>query len=343
MSGGLEIKLFGVFMAERDGKPLDRLPSRKVRDLLAYLLLNRRTPRAREQMAALFWPELDGDKARHCLNTALWRLRGALNPLEDRDHPYLRVDAQSIGFNTASTFRLDVAEFESRCTVAEQLGSEGQDQQMALYRQAVDLYAGDLLTDCYEDWCLVERERLQCLYLKALGQLLAHHSRRREYEAAIACAQRILVCDPLREKVHRALIRLYLEQNQPAAALRQYHACADMVRQELGADVTPETRALLTRITNQPRPDARQNRPLAMVQRAAAEAPTDLVAAQAAGRRRLDEATALLERLHAQLGEATALVEAIRRRLDAATPPALIRPTGLERIGEPSARLLPIR
>src|SRR6185312_13202009 len=79
MSGGLEIKLFGVFMAERDGKPLDRLPSRKVRDLLAYLLLNRRTPRAREQMAALFWPELDGDKARHCLNTALWRLRGALN------------------------------------------------------------------------------------------------------------------------------------------------------------------------------------------------------------------------------------------------------------------------
>lgn len=342
MSGGLEIKLFGVFMAERDGKPLDRLPSRKVRDLLAYLLLNRRTPRAREQMAALFWPELDGDKARHCLNTALWRLRGALNPLEDRDHPYLRVDAQTIGFNTASTFRLDVAEFESRCTLAEQLGSEGQDQQMALYQQAVDLYGGDLLTDCYEDWCLVERERLQCLYLKALGQLLAHHMRRREHEAAIACAQRILTCDPLREKVHRDLIRLYLEQNQPAAALRQYHACAEMVRRELGADVTPETRTLLARITNLSRPAALPNRPLALVQ-SAAEATTDLVSAQAAGRRRLDEATAMLERLYVQLGEATALVEALRRRLDAATPSVLIRPSGIERRGDQSARLAPSR
>jgi DNA-binding SARP family transcriptional activator len=340
---GLEIKLFGVFVAERDGKPLAHLPSRKVRDLLAYLLLNRRTPRAREQMAALFWPELDGDKARHCLNTALWRLRGALNSLEDHDHPYLRVDAQSIGFNTASTFRLDVAEFESLCTLAEQLGTEGPDQQMALYQQAVDLYAGDLLTDCYEDWCLVERERLQCLYLRALGQLLAHHIRRREHDAAIACAQRILTCDPLREKVHRALIRLYLEQHQPAAALRQYHLCADMVRRELGADVTPETRALLARISNPAPPQTLSNRPLILPQNAAAEAPTDLISAQAAGRGRLDEATAMLERLYVQLGEATALVEAIRRRLDAATPPALLRPRGIERMSDQSARLLPTR
>jgi DNA-binding SARP family transcriptional activator len=330
-------------VAERDGQPLARLPSRKVRDLLAYLLLNRRTPRGREQMAALFWPELDGDKARHCLNTALWRLRSALGPLEDHDCAYLRVDAQSIGFNTASSFRLDVAEFEARCSLAAQLGPDAEQQQAVLYQQAVVLYTGDLLTDCYDDWCLVERERLQCLYMLALGRLLAYHIRHREHDAAIACAQRILACDPCRETVHCALIRLYLEASQPAAALRQFQLCAETVRRELGSDVMPETRALLTRITNSPTSPVPAARPLALVKTASSSAPTDLVSMRASGRARLDEATAMIERLSAQLSEATALAEAIRRRLDEAAPAAMLRSGRSERTSGRSAVLLPSR
>jgi DNA-binding SARP family transcriptional activator len=340
---GLEIKLFGVLVAERDGQPLAHLPSRKVRDLLAYLLLNRRTPRAREQMAELFWPDLDGDKARHCLNTALWRLRTALSPLEDRDHPYLRVDVQSIGFNTASNFTLDVAEFESRCALAAQLGPDADEQQAVLYQQAVALYGGDLLTDCYDDWCLVERERLQCLYLRALGNLLRYHMRRREHDLAIACAQRILGCDPLREKVHRALIRLYLDDNQPAAALRQYNVCAEMVRRELGTDVMPETRALLTRITTPPRSASPPMGTLTLVKADAVPPPTSLEAMLAATRTRLDEATARLARLSAEVREASTLIEDIRRQLDGAAPGGIVPSPGREKSDDRASLVLAAR
>ncbi|HEY8745211.1 MAG TPA: BTAD domain-containing putative transcriptional regulator [Chloroflexota bacterium] len=312
--GSLEIRLFGVFTAERDGRLLANLPSRKVRDLLAYLLLNRRTPRSREQTAALFWPDLDGDKARHCLNTTLWRLRGALRPLEG-DHPYLRVDAQTIGFNPASSFRLDVEEFESHCTLADKLGPVAAEQQATLYRQAVALYCGDLLTDCYDDWCLVERERLQLLYLRALGRLLAYHARCGEYDAAITCAHRILERDPLREKVHRALIRLYLDANEPAAALRQYQACEEAVRRELGTDVTPETRALLARITAPFSPRLLTIRPPATVVWEPLENAPDRRSALVNAQAQLHDAVSMLHRISSELSDAATRIDAIQQQI----------------------------
>jgi DNA-binding SARP family transcriptional activator len=301
-----------VLTAERDGQQLTNLPSRKVRGLLAYLLIHRRTSCAREQVAALFWPELDGDKARHCLNTTLWRLRAALRPLES-EHPYLRVDAQSIGFNMASGVRLDVDEFESRCTLAGKLGPDAGTQQAELYHQALECYSGDLLTDCYDDWCLVERERLHLLYLRVLGRLLTYHARQREHDVAIDCAQRILARDPLREKVHRALIRLYLEANQPAAALRQYQVCEETVRRELGADVMPETRALLIRLTTPCNSRLVSLQSPTTQDRATADTTDGLSSELATALSRLRDAARMLDSLCTQLREAASLIEAVQR------------------------------
>ena len=42
----------------------------------------------------------------------------------------------------------------------------------AALEQAVALYRGDLLPACYDDWLLLERERLRQEYVKALEQLI---------------------------------------------------------------------------------------------------------------------------------------------------------------------------
>jgi DNA-binding SARP family transcriptional activator len=244
----LEIRVFGTLVMERDGQPLDRFPSRQVKGLLSYLLLNRDTLHPREHLAGLFWGDLDDRRARHCLNTALWRLHRILAP-PDADHdPYLRVDAHSIGFNTSSEFRLDLADFEQYCARAEQAGRTSRDLQAQLFRQAVDLHAGDLLTDCYEDWCLIERERVQRLYLRALGFLMSHHAERGDYEVGIDYAHRILAIDPLREEVHRDLIDMHLAARQPADALRRYHICEEILQRELGIEPMVETKSRLDKI-----------------------------------------------------------------------------------------------
>lgn len=253
----LRIRFFGSLDLERDGRALARFPSRKVRDLFAYLTLNRDTAHSREHLAGLFWGDSDDERARHSLNTALWRLNGVLTDgVGDRGRAQLRITPQEIGFNPAADFWLDVAEFESRCALADTCSAA--DQQAALYSQAISFYTGDLLTDCYEEWCVQERERLQCMYLRALGELLKYHSRSGSCDATIDCARRILAVDSLREEVHRELIQLYLNTGQTASALRQYRACEELLQRELAISPMPETQALLVHIlgANQLRPVA---------------------------------------------------------------------------------------
>lgn len=293
----LEIQLFGTLSLQRDGSPLPRFPSKRVKDLLSYLLLNRETAHPRDQLAGIFWGEVEEHKARHCLNTALWRLHGVLGQTDGKKRSYLRVDAQTIAFNTRSDVRLDVDEFEQRCTLAEQVAPSSQ-QQIDLYRDAIETYRGDLLIDCYEDWCLVERERLQAMYLRVLGRLVAALGSRGEHDGAIGYALAILACDPLREEVHRDLIGLYLAANQPAAALKQYRACEEILRTELGVPPMPETRALLVRIVEA----SRIGRP----------------EEQCASRPYGDPGEELADALH-RLRTARAAVEAARLELDRAT------------------------
>ncbi len=311
--GMLEIGLFGTPTLQRDGQPLARFPSRKVRDLLAYLLVNRHVPHPREQLAGVFWGDWDDRKARHCLNTTLWRLRRVIGPSQIHEVPYLHVDAQTIGFNTASNFRLDIAEFEDRCTWAEGLGQRAPEYRAALYRQAITLYQGDLLTDCYQEWCLVERERLQRLYLRALSWLLAYHMQRGEHDAAIECGSRILASDPLLEEVHRDLIQLHLDAQQSVAALRQYRACEEVLRRELGVAPMPETQALLARIIATTGPAG----PVGTCSTGAAPPVVkrnlagDLMAAMT----RLYEVVGTLDQARDQLCEAITLIEATVRQL----------------------------
>lgn len=321
MMSTLEIRLFGSLSLERDGQQLPRFPSKRVRHLLCYLLLNGDAFHAREHLAGLFWGDRDERQARHCLNTTLWRLQTVLGPVStSRGQPYLRVDAQGIGFNVASDVRVDVAEFEARCRLAEQVGSASPAERAGLYRQAIAHYRGDLLPDCYEDWCLIERERLQRLYLRALARLLSYHAKVREWGPAIECAQRILDRDPLREEIHRDLIGLYLAAGQPAAALRQYQSCTTVLRRELGIDPMPETRRLLGGIVGAAGSVAIGG--LAAVT-PALPAPPAGNPVQEVGRaaERLRDAVTVFERVCGQLNEITGILEDLAVSLHASYPP----------------------
>ncbi len=296
----LRIKLFGSLELERDGRSLPRFASRKSGELFAYLALNRKSPQAREHLAGLFWGESSEDRARHTLNTTLWRINRVLEPPDAPAHErgYLRITPQRIGFNTACGVWLDVAEFESRCELADH--TESASQRYALYSQAVSFYRGDLLADCYEDWCIVERERLQGLYVRALAQLMTLNSTNTQYDLAIDCARRILCCDPLREEVHRDLMRLHLNAGQPAAALRQYRQCENLLRDELGVEPAPETRAMLSPILGASSgPSARPH-------------VRDLASIAA----KIDHLSAVCDAARAQLAEATELLRELTDELE---------------------------
>jgi DNA-binding SARP family transcriptional activator len=241
----VEIRLFGSLSLVSEGKNELSLPGRKARDLLSYLVLKHDVPLSREHLTDLFWGHRDEVHARRCFNTTLWRLQVAFGGKDSPAKRYLRSDAQTVSFCPSSAVSIDVVDFERCCELADGWPAEEVDHRAALHHQAVSMYRDDLLSDCYESWCVADRERLQRLYVRALRRLVQYHRQRGEIDVAIADARRILVCDPLREEVHRALIRLHLDSGDPTAALLQYQACSEMLKRELGIAPMPETSQLV--------------------------------------------------------------------------------------------------
>jgi DNA-binding SARP family transcriptional activator len=111
----------------------------------------------------------------------------------------------------------------------------------------------DLLEGVDLPWLVIERERLSQLGAAGNLRALDWYAQAEEPELAIAAGQRILRRDPLREDVHRKLIRIFCSCNQRANAARQFEECRSLLREELGVLPLPETVAAaagISRTTN---------------------------------------------------------------------------------------------
>ena len=102
------------------------------------------------------------------------------------------------------------------------LNSPGSPVSLRSLQHAIDLYRGDFLAGFYDDWAVVERERLRELYLWALNRLVAFSKAAGAYEEALHFVQRLIAEDPLHEEGHRELMRLYHLLNRDHEALGQY-------------------------------------------------------------------------------------------------------------------------
>lgn len=242
----LRIQLFGTVRVSHAGPPHDTRLIHAVQSLLAWLVLHRRRTYARETLAGLFWGEHTEARARSCLSTALWRLRRVLEPSGITRGTYLIAkNSGEVGFNCDSEHWLDVAEFEEGVQrhLPERTAA-GRERDWSGAEAAVSHYTGDLLEGFYEEWALRERERLRILYLDSLGTLLSHYSETGALQQALRCARQILALDPLREEVHREVIRLHLRSGHRALALQQYESCRALLDEELGVEPMEETQAL---------------------------------------------------------------------------------------------------
>lgn len=246
----IQISLFGRFRIFREEEPAEVKATHTIQILFAYLLLERHRCHSREVLAGLFWGDLSQDQARHCLNTALWRLRRVLEPeLAHRGDYLLTTPVGEVGFNCDSDHWLDVAAFEAPAIrLASQPGQAIQPGDVQALEQSLTLYKGELLTGFYDDWVLRERERLRLLHLSSLACLMQYYKQQGAYEESLAYGQQILSYDPLREEIHRELMRLHLQLGQRALAVRQYEACREVLAVELGIAPMPETQALYEQI-----------------------------------------------------------------------------------------------
>ena len=121
----------------------------------------------REPLIDLFWPDADLDPGRDSLNNAVSTLRRQLEPAGVERGAVLVADRQSVHLN-AATVETDVREFEEAVRRSSLDGTN----RLALLRRATEIYVGEFLPGCYDEWAGLEQRRLHESYLDAVERLL---------------------------------------------------------------------------------------------------------------------------------------------------------------------------
>ena len=226
----LNIRLLGHIALESNGSTFALASQRSTAPLLAYLLLHRDAPVAREYLAYLLSPDDPEESARLKLRNNLYRLTKALPSPSGVE--WILADQENVRWNPEAPVWLDIAEFERASRDPSRL------------EEAVALYRGELLTTFYDEWLIEPRERYRNLYVASLTELVSQLRRDRNLTRALGYAQQLLAADPFREDVVRRLIAIHHESGDRAGALRQYQQFDRRLHDELGIEPMPETIAL---------------------------------------------------------------------------------------------------
>ncbi len=240
----LKVQLLGGFQISWHEGSVAGFNNMRLQSLLAYLLLHRHAPQSRQSLAYLFWPESGDSQARTNLRNALHLLRNQLPQAAD----FLLIESQTVQWRAQATAEVDVIEISRLLQVA-QTASDGSARRSAL-EQAVALYNGPLLPDCYDEWILPLREEWQQNYLNTVYTLIDLLAEQRDYRTAIEHAQRLLQYDDLQETTYARLMQLHAALGDRATALRIYHLCRTTLDRELGVDPSPTTQAIYERLLN---------------------------------------------------------------------------------------------
>jgi predicted ATPase/DNA-binding SARP family transcriptional activator len=223
------ITLFGGLRAQRGDQVISRFKTQRVASLFAYLAFHVRQAHSREFLVELLWP--DSDAPRNSLSVALSSLRSQFEPPGVEQGTIIRADRFSVGLNPM-TVTTDVAEFERELRAATNAGSDI--ERIQHLSEAVTLYAGPLLPELYEDWILIEQQRLSGLFFDATGELVAHLQKIGDTRTALSHARYAVAVDPLRDDSQQQLIRLLAAEGKPGAAVLQFKSYERLLEEEVG-------------------------------------------------------------------------------------------------------------
>ena len=246
----VSIQMLGTFSITIENLTL-KLSSSRGLSLFKYLILHHKQSIPREVLMDIFWSDAEPETARNSLNVALHSLRRALGNV--MDFPVILFEDGAYHLASNLHVWLDVEEFE-RCVRAGQR-LEARDHftaALAEYESAISLYQGDFLEqNPYEEWTVLDRERLRMAYLDTLDRLSRIYFNQERYAACITVCQLILSRDRCREDAHCLLMRCYSRQGQHHLAVRQFQICVTALRTELDVEPTLETTQLHRQIRRQ--------------------------------------------------------------------------------------------
>lgn len=212
----------------------------KARELFFYLLSF--PSRRKEQIAQVLWPDLPSGRLRGVFHITLYRLRRALG-----DSECVLYENEQYAFNRQLDHWCDVDEFEAAVGSAERLQADDPRAAEEVFERACALYGGEFLAGMRfpdDDWCFWRREELARRYQSALQALGDLRLARADHAGALEAYRRLLASDPLREDIHRTVMRCLALSGDRSGALQHYRTAAELLQEQLGVQPLAETEDL---------------------------------------------------------------------------------------------------
>jgi ATP/maltotriose-dependent transcriptional regulator MalT/DNA-binding SARP family transcriptional activator len=241
----LGINTLGSFQLIAGGNEICSINWRttKTRDLLAFLV-HQRNPVSKETILEDLWPDYDFDKAQGLLHTSLYYLRQVLEKIGYPDLVNYKNKHYQLAPNLFVTDRNKFQEL-----VAAGFNDETPpDKCYEFLERALSLYHGDYLHELDYVWLLPDREYLKNIYFEARLRLARYYLERTDYNRAISHLQLLVGLDSWSEEIHRLLMAAYAGLGNRSAIREQYQALTLILKNELGLEPSPETRAVYQRL-----------------------------------------------------------------------------------------------
>ncbi len=246
----LRVRLLGSFEIATVGlEHFSLRGGKRAHELLAYLLLMHGQAKSRESLAEALWPEMALETGKKQIRQLLWNIHKSIDQGTEPEQRLISADSEQVAVNPCWSVWCDANEFAANAlsVTLDTVASEEMESILALYR-------GPLLDGCYAEWCLIERERLEGLYLSTLDIASTQALARRDHLAAARWALGVLRLDPAHERSHYRLMRVYHAMDDRTRALRQFESCCRSLESELGVAPSGRTVALASAIRNDVEP-----------------------------------------------------------------------------------------
>src|SRR5215471_7093424 len=223
----LAIHLLGRPHAGRAAGQAYTFRTQKSWAILAYLILSERPP-TRSQLAPLLFTE-----ASDPLRALRWNLSEIRRCLGSDGS----VDGDPLALHLASDATVDV-EVVTRGSWTDAVGLPG---------LGADLLEGITIRSApaFESWLLSKRRHLAAASEAVLHEAALGSMSQGALDTARGYAVRAAAMSPLDENLQALLIRLYRLAGDDDAAQRQYAACSETFRRELGAAPGPAVQAAI--------------------------------------------------------------------------------------------------
>jgi two-component system LytT family response regulator len=202
----LRIRCFGTLEVIA-GNNAVRFPTRKTRELLAYLLCGADSPVYRDEILRYLFENEDERKGANNLRVTLYRLRNALAAAGiEKDKLLIRDDYSLVIPDGVCDF-VDFRRFVSKNAAIDR-------DNLPEAEKICDSYSSGLLNDIDDVWVSEKREWAEIQAEKLLMKLSLHFISQRETNQAEKYLLRLLQLNPLAEQGYSVLLNLFSETGE---------------------------------------------------------------------------------------------------------------------------------